>query len=282
MTFSEHLMSLGSAFSPIQFGPVKLLNRFMRSATHEALSNDNGFPTPNLFRWIERLGDGGVGLIIPGYVFPIETGRAMFRQTGMYSESHGLVWKPTISKLHAAGSKLMFQIAHGGATSPARKGPSSVWPLVSALTIAEINDVIESFRKAAVYCYRAGADGVQLHAAHGYLFSLFLSPLTNRRSDVYGGSPEGRVRIVQETVREIRKTTDSSFGIGIKQNGTDSMPWGVKPALCAEYVNLLKKTVDLFEISSGMGNFLSTMRMGMGGLVRNCIALLNPWEFQEA
>jgi 2,4-dienoyl-CoA reductase-like NADH-dependent reductase (Old Yellow Enzyme family) len=157
-----------------------------------------------------------------------------------------------------------------------------VWPLVSALTIAEINDVIESFRKAAVYCYRAGADGVQLHAAHEYLFSFFLSPLTNRRSDVYGGSPEGRVRIVQEAVREIRKATDSSFGIGIKLNGTDSMPWGVKPALCAEYVNLLKKTVDFFEISSGLGNFLSTIRMGTGGLVRNCIALLNPWEFSQA
>jgi 2,4-dienoyl-CoA reductase-like NADH-dependent reductase (Old Yellow Enzyme family) len=272
-------MSLSPAFSPLQLGPVKLLNRFMRSATHEALSDDSGFPSPKLLSWIERLASGNVGLIVPGYVYASESGRAASNQTGMESEAHGQAWKSTISRVHAAGSKLMFQIAHGGVASPSRKGPSALSPFASALTVGEIDVVIESFRKAAVYCYRAGADGVELHSAHGYLFALFLSPLTNRRKDKYGGSPENRVRIVEETVREIRKATDKGFGIGIKMNGVDSMPWGVKPELCAEYVRLLKKNVDFFEISSGLGNFLSTIRFAPVGFVSKCLAMLNPWEF---
>jgi 2,4-dienoyl-CoA reductase-like NADH-dependent reductase (Old Yellow Enzyme family) len=183
--------------------------------------------------------------------------------------------------VHSAGSKLIFQIAHGGVSSPARKAPSSVWPFGAALTAAEICDLIESFKKAAVYSYRAGADGVQLHAAHGYLIALFLSPLTNHRTDKYGGSAEGRARIVREIVGEIRSATDKDFAVGMKMNGTDSMPWGVQPALCAEYVHLLKGAVDFFEISSGLGNFLSTLRMAPIGFIKSCISRLNPWEFTE-
>jgi 2,4-dienoyl-CoA reductase-like NADH-dependent reductase (Old Yellow Enzyme family) len=251
----------------------------MRSATNEGLSDDRGFPTPTLFHCIERLAANNVGLIVPGYVYPIESGRAIWNQTGMFSKAHGEVWKPTIAKVHSAGSKLMFQIAHGGLASPSHKGPSSLGPFGSSLTIPEIEDLIESFKKAAVYCYNAGADGVQLHGAHGYLLALFLSPLTNRRKDKYGKSVEGRTRIVREITHEIRKATDKSFGIGIKMNGTDSMPFGVKPILCAEYVHSLKDTLDFFEISCGLGNFLSVIRMAPVGFLKSCVAAVNPWKF---
>jgi 2,4-dienoyl-CoA reductase-like NADH-dependent reductase (Old Yellow Enzyme family) len=97
----------------------------------------------------------------------------------------------------------------------------------------------------------AGSDGVQLHAAHGFLLSAFLSPAFNRRTDRYGGSIENRVRIVKEIASQIRAAAGPDFLLSVKLNGNDYLANGVTPELCGTYIEQLRPTIDLFEISAG-------------------------------
>ena len=198
-------------FSSFQCGPMTLPNRFIRSATWEGLADSNGFPAQELFNKMVQLAKGGCGLIVPGYCYTIQHGRANPTQTGMTSKEHAQIWKETIDEIHKNGSKIMFQLAHGGDKCNQNDigqqpiGCSGLEPGSRAMTDAEICETIESFAKAAKYLKEAGADGVQLHAAHGYLLSQFLSPYLNRRTDKWGGVTENRTRIVFEIVNEIRK-----------------------------------------------------------------------------
>ncbi|OHT10688.1 oxidoreductase, FAD/FMN-binding family protein [Tritrichomonas foetus] len=271
------------AFTPAKIGPMVLKNRFMRSATCEALSDEKGFPKPQLFQMMEKLSQNEVGLIIPGYVYPSEKYKAMKGQTGFYSQAHADVWKNTIANIHKNGSKIMFQIAHGGQAvlkGGERCGPSKLLN-IPGMTIPQIEELIDSFHKSALYAKSVGADGVELHAAHGYLLSTFLSPALNRRSDKYGGSIEGRVRIVSEIAETLRKSTGPDFAIGIKMNGYDNIPFGVTPKISSQYVNLLKGKIDLFEISGGISigtlrckgrmNFLQRLMFICGGFIPQTI-----------
>ena len=279
-------MSGGIAFSPLQVGPMKVMNRFMRSPTYEGLSDDaSGMPSRRLFTLIEKLAKGRVGLIIPGYVYPSKAAKAVPRQTGFYNRELASAWIPTIKKCQAEGSKLMFQIAHAGAAAVDGQGfgPSKGQFATHEMTIAEIEDVIDSFAKAATEAFIAGADGVELHAGHGYLLSLFMSPVSNTRKDKYGGSDEGRLRIVTEIAEQIRKATSPGFAIGIKMNGADGRRGGVEKELSAKYVNMLRGKIDLFEITCGLGVPNATGRK----ILRNPTfwqsikEKFNPWKFHE-
>jgi 2,4-dienoyl-CoA reductase-like NADH-dependent reductase (Old Yellow Enzyme family) len=119
------------------------------------------------------------------------------------------------------------------------------------MTNADIDDVIQQFIRAAVLARAANADGIQLHAAHGYLLSAFLSPALNRRVDKWGGTTRKRLRIVNEIANEIRKVVSDGFSLSIKINCEDFIPGGVAPGQAAEHVWLLKKKFDFFEISGG-------------------------------
>ena len=155
-------------FSPIKVGPITIKNRFMRSPTYEGLANSDGTPK-------KRLSEGEVGLIIPGYMYPMEACKAAPKQCAMYNDKHSNSWKNTVNKVHKNGSKIVFQICHAGVPDHLeKKGPSTFPGLYNSLTKTEIEDIIESFRKSAVQSQKAGVDGVQLHGAHGYLFSSFI------------------------------------------------------------------------------------------------------------
>jgi 2,4-dienoyl-CoA reductase-like NADH-dependent reductase (Old Yellow Enzyme family) len=128
------------------------------------------------------------------------------------------------------------------------------------MTLAEIEETIHDFINSAKMAKRAGADGVELHGAHGYLLSEFMSPAINKRKDKYGGSFENRLRIVQEITAGIRQVTDrDSFIIGIKMNGHDFLDGGVTPDLAAKHVHELQG-IDLFEVSCGIWNCTATVR----------------------
>lgn len=250
-------------FSSLRVGPMTIKNRFMRSPTYESLANPDGTPKPRLLHTMKHLSDGEVGLIIPGFVCTMESGRAQPRQTCFYNQKHADAWKPTIDAIHKNDSKIVFQLAHGGigtVDSLEKRGPSTFPGLIQGLTTAEVEDIIESFQKAAVLTKKAGADGAQIHAAHGYLYSTFLSPFYNRRNDKYGGSLDGRARIVAETAEAIRKSCGPDFSVLIKMNANDFLPGGMTPDLASRYVNILKNKIDLFEISCGLNNFISTIR----------------------
>ncbi|KAK8883157.1 hypothetical protein M9Y10_045805 [Tritrichomonas musculus] len=244
-------------FTPIKIGPMTIKNRFMRSPTYESLGNPDGTPKPRLLKMIERLSEGEVGLIIPGYVYTMENGKAAPRQCGLINQQQAYAWKSTIEKVHKNGSKLAFQLCHGGAgvnKDLEKVAPTAIPYFCKGLTTSEVEDIIDSFHKSALLAKSCGADGIEIHGAHGYLFSLFLSPLFNRRNDKYGGSLEGRARVISETAEAIRKSAGPDFSVLIKMNGNDFLPFSTTPELAAQYVNHLKSKIDLFEISCGIGN----------------------------
>lgn len=247
-------------FTPMKIGSIVAKNRFIRSSTWENFADSNGMPTPPLFSMLKTLADYEVGTIIPGYVYPDKSVISYTGQTGMCDLKHAEVWKPTIDYIHSKRSKLFFQVCHcGSRASPdlikrTPTGASGIRPGSRAMTNAEIEDSIQQFVNCAKLIEKTGADGLQLSAGHGYLLSEFLSPFYNRRQDKWG---QDRLRIVKEVVTEIRKV--SSLPILMKINGHDCIDGGVTPDLCASYISRLPE-VDLFEISCGVFNLMTTIR----------------------
>ena len=246
-------------FTPIKVGPMNVINRFMRSPCCEKLAdNKTGVAEPKLLKYIEKLSEGKVGLIIPGYVYISQHGKAATRQTGLHNKQQMEVWRPTIEKVHKNGSKLVFQLAHAGSCldpneahhEPYGVSDNALVPGTRAMTIQEIEETINEFVNSAKLAKEAGADGIQIHGAHCYLIATFLSPLFNRRTDKYGGSLENRIRIAQEITDEIKKANGKDFPVLIKMNTTDCLPGGMDKYEASKIVHALKG-IDLFELSGG-------------------------------
>ena len=192
-------------FTPYNIGSLTLPNRLIRSATAERMANQDGTPLPPMLDMYRKLTAGGVGLIISGHMYIHPNGKANPEMTGVYSDD--LI--PALSKLaevvHKEGGLLAAQINHGGIVCTAcddPMGPSAV-QLASMeypgreMTEQEIEQSIQHFGQAARRVKEAGFDAVQIHAAHGYLVSQFLSPITNQRIDNWGGDFEGRLHFLQ-------------------------------------------------------------------------------------
>lgn len=266
-------MSLKCAFSPIKIGPLQLKNKFIRSATGLSLSELNGKPKKELFEAYKKLANGEIGLIISGYAYPLRGGRATPNQSGFYARWIVNQYKPIVDCIHSKGGKFIFQICHGGLHSVGYDDDETKEPvnilspsgdsfmfenpnhhtMAKSMNQEEIDEVVNSFGRAAFMAQQIGADGIQIHAAHGYLLSEFLSPFFNRRTDKYGGSIDNRLRIIQEIVDEVRRITRPDFSCSIKLNGFDGYVEKqnrlVTPEICAEYVKRLKN-LDFYEISS--------------------------------
>ena len=254
-------MSLSIMFKPTKLGKLTVPNRFIRSGTYEALADNDGRPSQKLINMIVTLAKGEVGLIIPGAVYVTKSGQGYKGQTGLTTLEHARMWQKGINEVHSLGSKLVFQIIHHGTRSdPSFNngfmpcGPTAMNKTQHELTNTEIEDIIQNFADSAELAYRAGSDGVQIHAGHGYLLNEFLSPATNHRTDKWGGNDENRVRIIKEIIATIRDKLPESFSISIKMNGDDHIKDGMTPDLAAKYVKLMKNDFDFFEISAG-GNY---------------------------
>ena len=246
-------------FQPKKLGRITVQNRFMRSGTWEGLADHDGRPTDDLFAMLEKLGHGGVGLIVTGACYCSKKAQNRPNMSGMCTPEQARMWRRGVEKIQAHGSKLVFQISHSGRTAdPSINGgfepmvPTALSKNEREMTNAEIEETIQEFCDAAELAAHTGAAGVQLHAAHGMLLSAFLSPALNKRADKWGGSEENRLRIVQEIVAQIRKVVPENFALMIKMNGNDYVDGGVTPQLAARYVKQLADKIDLFEISSGL------------------------------
>jgi 2,4-dienoyl-CoA reductase-like NADH-dependent reductase (Old Yellow Enzyme family) len=201
---------------------------------------------------ILNLTRGEVGLVVPGCVYPLRAGQSIPNQTGVHTAALCDAWRPTIAEIHRTTfSKVAFQIGYAGKGGASALTPSGVAPGSRAMSIAEVEDVIQSFVTAAGRLKAAGADGAQLHGAHGFLISQFLSPAFNHRTDRYG---QDRTTIVRELAAEIRAATGPDFLLGIKINGEDYVPGGVTPELAGSYVRQLQPLLDFFEVSCGTGD----------------------------
>lgn len=255
--FDVILMLKSVLFSPVKVRGLEIKNRFMRSATHEGYADSNDKPNSRLKKIICNLADNEVGLIVPGYVYPIKHGKASIGQCGVETYNQVQAWKDVIDYCHSKGSKIFIQVCHaGGRASEEATGVTPMAPtggiIPGTITMKNetIEEIIDSYIHAALRIQRAGADGIQIHAAHCYLLAEFLSPLENRRNDKWGGSLDNRVRIVKEIASEIRKVVSPDFVVSIKMNGRDDIKNGVTPEMAAEYIKRLPM-IDHFEISAG-------------------------------
>lgn len=251
-------------FEPVKISQLTLKNRAVRSATVEYCGSEEGRMTEELANTYKRLAEGGVGTIITGMVGINGESCVLPVMIKAYGDAFVQDYRPVCDLVHAQDCKLIAQIAHCGAKVAHTDdgvppvGPSeSVSPAgvaVRALTKEDIGKIARDFAGAAVACKQAGLDGVQIHGAHGYLLSQFLSPTFNKRTDEYGGSIENRARIVFEVYRAIRDAVGADYPIWIKINSEDFTEDGMtleeSKWVCQE---LDRMDIDAIEVSGGLG-----------------------------
>jgi len=233
-------------FETAYLGPIRIKNRLIRSATSLMAADDFGRPTSKLLDLYSELGEGGVGTIITG----MEDGGLMVDNT-TFRDADMDAYRKVPRVIHQYGAVAIQQISHKGSQV---KGLSdeSLYSL-NRLSDLEIEQLIQQFVINIDRSRQTGFDGVQLHGAHGYLLSEFLSPAQNRRTDKWGGSTENRFRIIGEIIKR-SKLKHSDFPIFIKINGYDFQKNGMREPEAVKIAKLLEKAgCDGIEVSCGVG-----------------------------
>lgn len=242
-------------------------NRIAKAAMEENLADANQGPSAELLRLYRAWAEGGAGLLLTGNVMVDR--RAMTGPGGVVLEDERQLdkFREWARIGRAKGAQIWMQINHPGRQMQASLGqqtvaPSAValelgglskmFPLPKALSDEEIGGLIERFVRTAQLAEQAGFNGVQLHAAHGYLLSQFLSPLSNQRTDRWGGSLENRARLLLEVVKAVRAAVAPGFSVAVKLNSADFQRGGFDAADAKRVVQLLNElAVDLVELSGG-------------------------------
>ncbi len=241
---------------------MQLANRFVRSATWEGMAGDDGSVTPALMACMDKLAEGQVGLILSSHTYISPEGQAGPKQLGIYKDDLIDGLKQMTDAVHRHGGKIVVQLAHSGCmanpkiTGLTAVGPSSVEGISPSvckeMSADDIENLIEAFGRAAKRAKEAGFDGVQLHAAHGYLLSQFLSPSFNKRTDAYGGSVEHRYQVVRKVLKKIRSIVGESFPLLIKLNSQDFLEGGLTLEDSLLIGSMLAKDgIDAIELSGG-------------------------------
>lgn len=249
-------------FQPTTINHIILKNRFMCSSTWLGKANHDGSCSPMLTNAISNIVKNDIGLYISEMTFVSRNGQCANNQLGIYSDKLLPGLGQLANEVHRFDTPIVMQLVHGGLFSiPILTGEDPIGPsalktkdgsIGREMTKEEINKTITSFRDAAVRAQKAGFDGVQVHAAHGWLLSQFLSPCYNRRTDEYGGSIENRARIVLEIVKSIREAAGTQFQILIKINSEDKLDGGFCIEDMLQVSKMLEKaSVDAIEISGG-------------------------------
>jgi 2,4-dienoyl-CoA reductase-like NADH-dependent reductase (Old Yellow Enzyme family) len=241
-----------------------LPNRLMKAAMSEALADTAHSPDGRLERLYRRWSEGGYGLLVTGNVMVDRTQLGEPGNVVIEDERDLDALSRWAKSAHDAGVPIWVQLNHPGRQSnPFALGhvpvaPSAVAmslpgsPTPRALTSAEIENIIARFVRAAQVCETAGFDGVQIHAAHGYLVTQFLSPLTNQRDDEWGGDAERRMRFLLEIVRGVRAHVSPGFAVSVKLNSADFQRGGFTEDESRQVVAALAgEGLDLIEISGG-------------------------------
>lgn len=265
---------LGSPYS-LPCGVI-VPNRIIKAAMTEQMATADNRPTPELVRLYERWGRGGAGALITGNVMVDRRALEGPRNVVVEDERDMPILREWAERAQAGGSQLWMQISHPGRQTPRGvssmivapsavplKGFGPMFAKPRAVTEAEILDIIKRFGRTAALAREAGFSGVQVHGAHGYLVSEFLSPLVNQRDDDWGGTPEKRMRFLLEIVRKVRAAVGAEFPISVKLNSADFQRGGFSENDSMAVVRALEmEGVDLLEISGG--NYENPMMVASG------------------
>ncbi|WP_022662236.1 NADH:flavin oxidoreductase [Paucidesulfovibrio longus] len=252
----------GTLFDPATLNGMRLRNRFVRSATHEGLADQDGNGTPALANLWRALAEGEVGLVVSGHAYVSPDGKVRAGQLGVDADERLSGLAMLAEAVHAAGGACALQLAHAGAhaaplpTGELPAGPSELIldgkTICTAMDCEHIGRIVDAFGYAARRAKKAGFDAVQVHSAHGYCLSQFLSPHYNKREDEYGGSLENRARFLLEVLQAVRAEVGDGFPVLLKMNSQDYLDDG----LVLEDALLLARRlenmgVDAVELSGG-------------------------------
>jgi len=253
--------SLDKAFSSVKIGPLELANRIAMAPLTRQVALPDGTPTDEMVAYYARRARGGVGLIISEGIYPKdEYGAAAYlSQPGIASKKHVTGWKKVCSAVHEHNAAIIIQLMHGGRVTDPRclhEGESPVsasalqsdgfvlytdsdeeknirgidgdWPQVNfpvarELSIKEIEAIADGFAEGAVRSVEAGADGVEVHGANGYLIYQFIHPKTNKRTDLYGGTAVNNVRFANLVCEKVRDAIgpEKLISLRLSQDGVD-------------------------------------------------------------
>jgi 2,4-dienoyl-CoA reductase-like NADH-dependent reductase (Old Yellow Enzyme family) len=288
----------GPIFTPLSIGRLSIAGRIIKTATSETRATAEGFATEKHVDFYLPMAKGGVPLIITGNIYPCLDGKSTPFQMGIDDDSRIPALERLVDAVHAHGTKIFAQLNHSGrqvipsfagireAVSASSVKDLSTGTLPRELTVAEIERIVQRFADAASRCRRAGFDGVQIHAGHGYLINQFLTPYTNRRTDAYGGSFENRLRFLRDIYRAIRARVGKDYPVIIKLNGSDYLPLrrGLKTADLVQIAKAMElEGIDAVEVSVGQyesgfpmvrGTFGRCLRAMLSGGVRH----LSEWR----
>lgn len=264
-------------FTPLALRGVEVRNRLWVSPMCQySADGEDGVPTAWHLVHLGALAAGGAGAVLVEATAVVPEGRISARDLGLWNDAQRDAFRPIVEVLHDQGATAGIQLAHAGRKAsayppfgargrgsvPASDGgwqtcaPSAVavdgYATPRALAVGEIAQVVNGFAAAARRAAEAGFDLVELHAAHGYLLHQFLSPLSNRRDDAYGGSLENRARLLLEVLEAVRAEVGERMPVLIRFSATDWAPGGWTPeetAIVAGWATA--RGADLFDVSSG-------------------------------
>ncbi len=228
---------LKHVLSPIKIGNMELQNRFVVTAMASLLCEKDGSVTDKFIAYHEAKAKGGWGLIITENFYAEPRGKSFPTLAGLHNDSLIDGHKKLTDTIHKYGSKIVAQIYHCGRQTTKRLtgvtpvAPSAMFDAtyqeeVHELTVEEIHDLVEKFGDLACRAQKAGYDGVEIHCAHGYLISEFLSPFVNKRTDEYGGTFYNRIRFLLEIISNIKQKTGDNFPVMIRISGDELVPGG--------------------------------------------------------
>jgi 2,4-dienoyl-CoA reductase-like NADH-dependent reductase (Old Yellow Enzyme family) len=267
---------MAKLFETSEINGMTLSNRFVRSATWEGMAADDGSCTAKLIDLMASLAKGGVGLIISSHAYVLKEVQATPWQLGIYKDELVPGLQDMTTAVHENGGKIVIQLAHAGyfanpkLTGQTPMAPSNVEGISKTprneMSPGDIQNVISAFEAGAKRAKAAGFDGIQIHSAHGYLLSQFLSPAFNQRTDDYGGDIQNRARIHLHILQRIRQAVGEDYPVLIKMNCQDFIENGLSPEDSLQVAKMLvAEGIDAIELSGGVliSQKLSPSRLGI-------------------
>jgi len=266
-------MKYEKLFEPGKIGNLIIRNRTVMTAMGTGLPTWNGEASDEMIRYYHDRAKGGVGLIITEFTrVDEESGQCNPFQLCIANRKHVRSVGRMVETVHRYGAKMFIQLQHGGREAlPALNGgkqpiaPSAVKNNISgitpkAMTVEEIGEMVDKFVAAAANSQRAGADGVELHASHGYLLCQFMSPYTNKRNDQYGGLLENNCRIITEIIQGIRAACGPHYPVSVRVNAEDFVDGGIELDYAVQAARLFEAAgASAINVSSGVYESVNKM-----------------------
>lgn len=279
------------ALTSVRLGGLKLDNRFAVAPMTRVSATADGAPTDAMAGYYAEFARGGFGLVITEGAYTDTThSQGYLNQPGLATDAHAAGWRPVTDAVHAAGVPIVAQLMHAGALSQGNShgvetiAPSAVaprgamleeyggagtWPTPREMSAADIDAAIAGFVDAAVRARAAGFDGVEIHAANGYLLDQFLTTYTNHRTDEYGGTVAHRIRLAAQISAAVRTAVGADFLVGVRLSQTKvndfeyRWPGGAQDAEVI-FTALAATGIDYLHIASEGRDFIDGARLDDG------------------